>query len=219
MRRFGRLRLGKSHLNVRIDYNGGQNPTSRTYMSTQILLETRSGGVCELCKSTAGLAGFLVEGGNELGADASVLLCNACLDQVSGALEKDPRHFMCLNESMWSQTPAVQVLAWRLLQELSSESWAQSALDMLYLDDELMAWAKAGLVDDSAEVTRDSNGVVLQSGDTVTLIKDLDVKGAGFTAKRGTMVRGITLTDNPKHIEGKVNGTRIVLVAAFLKKA
>jgi protein PhnA len=83
-------------------------------MSTQILLETRSGGVCELCKSTAGLAGFLVEGGNDLGADASVLLCNACLDQVSGALEKDPRHFMCLNESMWSQTPAVQVLAWRL---------------------------------------------------------------------------------------------------------
>ncbi len=40
-----------------------------------------------------------------------------------------------------------------------------------------------------------------------------------FTAKQGTMVRGITLTDNPEHIEGKVNGTRIVLVSAYLKKA
>ena len=50
-------------------------------------------------------------------------------------------------------------------------------------------------------------------------IKDLKVKGANFTAKQGTMVRGITLTDNPEHIEGKVNGTRIVLVSAYLKKA
>jgi len=188
-------------------------------MSTQKLLETRSGNACELCKSTAGLTGFLVEGGTELGADASVLVCGRCLEQASGAVEKDAHHFMCLNDSMWSQIPAVQVLAWRLLQELSNESWAQSALDMLYMDDELMTWAKAGLSDESTEVTLDSNGVTLQSGDTVTLIKDLDVKGAGFTAKRGTMVRGISLTDNPKHIEGKVNGTRIVLIAAFLKKA
>jgi protein PhnA len=188
-------------------------------MSTQQLLATRSGHVCELCKGTAGLSGFVVEGGSDLGADASVLLCGQCMAQVSGGVEKDTHHFMCLNESMWSQIPAVQVLAWRLLNELSSESWAQSALDMLYLDDELMAWAKTGLADESTEATLDSNGVALQSGDTVTLIKDLDVKGAGFTAKRGTLVRGISLTDNPKHIEGKVNGTRIVLIAAFLKKA
>jgi protein PhnA len=60
---------------------------------------------------------------------------------------------------------------------------------------------------------------VLLEGDNVTIIKDLEVKGAGFTAKRGTMVRGIHLTDNPLHIEGKVNGTQIVLVAAYLKKA
>jgi protein PhnA len=53
----------------------------------------------------------------------------------------------------------------------------------------------------------------------VTLIKDLEVKGAGFTAKRGTAVRDIRLTSNPKHIEGKVNGVQIVLVAAYLKKA
>ncbi|MNH11503.1 hypothetical protein D3C79_710190 [compost metagenome] len=67
--------------------------------------------------------------------------------------------------------------------------------------------------------TVDSNGAVLQEGDSVTLIKDLDVKGGGFTAKRGTLVKGIRLTNNPLHIEGKVNGVQIVLVAAYLKKA
>ena len=188
-------------------------------MSTQKLLETRSGSVCELCKGSAGLSVFLVAGGTDLGADASVLLCARCLEQASGVVEKDAHHFMCLNDSMRSQVPAVQVLAWRLLDELSNESWAKSALDMLYMDDELMTWANAGLADEGREVTLDSNGATLQSGDTVTLIKDLDVKGAGFTAKRGTMVRGISLTDNPKHVEGKVNGTRIVLIAAFLKKS
>ena len=53
----------------------------------------------------------------------------------------------------------------------------------------------------------------------MTLIKDLVVKGGGFTAKRGTLVKNIALTSNPKHVEGRVNGTVIVLVAAFLKKA
>ena len=73
--------------------------------------------------------------------------------------------------------------------------------------------------DDDSVPTVDSNGAVLQEGDSVTLIKDLDVKGAGFTAKRGTLVKGIRLTNNPLHIEGKVNGVQIVLVAAYLKKA
>jgi len=188
-------------------------------MSIESLLETRSGGVCELCKSTEGLTGFEVEGGKDAGADASVHLCSNCFSQVNGGADKDIHHFMCLNDSMWSPVPVVQVLSWRILNELSTQSWAQNALDMLYLDDDLMTWAKAGLPDENAEPTLDSNGAPLSAGDTVTLIKDLDVKGAGFTAKRGTVVRGISLTDNPKHIEGKVNGTRIVLVAAYLKKA
>ena len=65
----------------------------------------------------------------------------------------------------------------------------------------------------------DSNGVVLEVGDTVTLIKDLDVKGANFTAKRGTAVRGISLVaDNPEHIEGRVNGQQIVILTKFVKK-
>lgn len=53
----------------------------------------------------------------------------------------------------------------------------------------------------------------------MVIIKDLDVKGTSFTAKRGTTVRNISLTDNPEHIEGRVNGTRIVILTKFVKKA
>ncbi|MDH5217920.1 MAG: alkylphosphonate utilization protein, partial [Gammaproteobacteria bacterium] len=115
------------------------------------------------------------------------------------------------------------VVAWRMLTRLSSEGWPQELLDMLYLDDETLAWAAAtgeGQSDGDAVVHRDSNGAVLAAGDTVTLIKDLDVKGANFTAKRGTAVRGISLVaDNPEHIEGKVNGQQIVILTKFVKKS
>jgi protein PhnA len=114
-------------------------------------------------------------------------------------------------------------MAWRMLTRLSSEGWPQELLDMLYLDDETLAWAKAsgeGASDDDSVRHVDSNGAVLEAGDTVTLIKDLNVKGANFTAKRGTAVRGISLVaDNPEHIEGKVNGQQIVILTKFVKKA
>lgn len=94
---------------------------------------------------------------------------------------------------------------------------------MMYLDDETKAWAQAlepVASDEDAVVHLDSNGAVLATGDTVTLIKDLDVKGTSFVAKRGTAVRGIALVDsNPEHIEGRVNGTRIVILTKFVKKA
>jgi protein PhnA len=120
---------------------------------------------------------------------------------------------------MWSSVPAVQITAWRMLNRLTPESWAQDLLDMLYLDDEMLSWANAGLILENAKPTVDSNGAQLNAGDNVTLIKDLEVKGANFTAKRGTAVRNISLTNNPEHIEGRVNGTRIVLVSKFLKKS
>jgi protein PhnA len=66
---------------------------------------------------------------------------------------------------------------------------------------------------------RDANGVPLANGDTVVLIKDLTVKGAGFTAKRGTAVRNISVVqDTPEHIEGRVEGQRIVILTEFVKK-
>ena len=50
-------------------------------------------------------------------------------------------------------------------------------------------------------------------------MKSGEVKGAGFTAKRGTAVRNISLTENPEQIEGRVNGVKIVLLTCFLKKS
>jgi protein PhnA len=94
---------------------------------------------------------------------------------------------------------------------------------MLYLDEETLAWAQAGADQPEGEgepVHKDSNGGLLADGDTVVLTKDLNVKGTTFTAKRGTAVRNIRLVnDNHEHIEGKVNGTQIVILTKFTKKS
>ena len=69
--------------------------------------------------------------------------------------------------------------------------------------------------------TKDSNGNLLAEGDSVTLIKDLKVKGSGgVTLKRGTMVRNIRLTDDPAEIEANVEKVRgLVLRTEFVRKA
>ncbi len=188
-------------------------------MSFEKIVLERCQQQCELCGSSDQVIVVGVAPFTQQSADNSVALCQVCAAQVAGEQELDHHHWRCLNDSMWSQEQVVQVLAWRMLKRLSSEGWAQDLLDMMYLDDDAKTWAESGLVDLDAEPTLDSNGARLQTGDTVTLIKDLDVKGAGFTAKRGTAVRGISLTDNPKHIEGRVNGTRIVIIAEYCKKA
>jgi len=185
----------------------------------------RSHSCCELCGADNGLSVHEVHPASDGSAEQAVLLCETCHQQITDPATTDANHWRCLNDSMWSQVPAVQVLAWRQLKHLSAESWAQDLLAMLYLDDDILAWAQASNNDgtdsssSSNSNTLDSNGAVLNAGDTVTLIKDLDVKGAGFTAKRGTAVRNISLTDKPEQIEGRVNGVRIVLLSKFLKKS
>jgi protein PhnA len=120
---------------------------------------------------------------------------------------------------MWSEHQIVQILAYRTLKQLN-ESWANELIDMMYLDDDAKAIAEAGIVseEDAGDVKKDANGNILVEGDSVTIIKDLEVKGAGFTAKRGTVVKGIGLGDVAGHIEGKVNGVKIYLKTCFLKK-
>jgi protein PhnA len=192
-------------------------------MSIEQQLLERSGSVCELCGSSAELGVYNVPPGSG-GVDQSILVCHECSTQL-----REPKlninHWRCLNNSMWSAVPAVQVVVWRLLYSLRHEGWPQDLLDMLYLDDETLSWAKAGIADDTQIpeaklIHKDSNGTALQNGDTVTLIKDLDVKGGGFTAKRGTPVRGIVLVeDNVGQIEGKINGQQIVILTQYVKKS
>ena len=69
-----------------------------------------------------------------------------------------------------------------------------------------------------AEV-RDAVGNLLSDGDTVTLIKDLEVKGAGQTLKRGTVIPSITLTGDPQEIDCRYPGIKgLVLRAEFVRK-
>ncbi len=192
-------------------------------MSTEQALHARSGSKCELCGATANLGVYEIPPDSDGSADKSVLLCDTCREQIEKPETVDINHWRCLNDSMWSQVPAVQVMAWRMLTRLSAEGWPQELLDMLYLDDDTLTWAKAsGEGQSTEEAVRhlDCNGAVLEAGDTVTLIKDLNVKGANFTAKRGTAVRGISLVPgNPEQIEGRVNGQQIVILTQFVKKS
>jgi protein PhnA len=66
---------------------------------------------------------------------------------------------------------------------------------------------------------KDSNGNVLMEGDSVTVIKDLKVRGSSTVIKRGTKVKNIRLTKDEAEIEGKVEGSVMVLRTEFLKKA
>lgn len=192
-------------------------------MSVEKEIQARSGSKCEFCGATTDLKVYEVPPTSNGKADRCVQVCETCKEQIENPEKMDANHWRCLNDSMWSPVPAVQVMAWRLLHRLSAADWSHDLLDMLYLDDETLAWAQAtgeGISPDDVVKHIDSNGVVLQSGDTVVLIKDLDVKGGGFTAKRGTAVRGISLVaDNPEHIEGRVNGQQIVILTKFVKKS
>lgn len=192
-------------------------------MTVEKILYGRSVSNCELCGVAENLGVYEVPPAAGNRAETAVLICATCRDQIEDPEKVVVQHWRCLNDSMWSQVPAVQVLVWRMLERLRDEGWPRDLVEMLYLDEATLAWAKATDGEQSiAETVKhiDSNGVELGIGDTVTLIKDLNVKGASFTAKRGTIVRAISLVaDNPEQIEGRVNGQQIVLLTKFVKKS
>jgi len=168
---------------------------------------------CALCQADTPLNDVSVDGGP---AGATAAICTICADHLAAETPPEPNHWRALATTMWSEEPAVQVLAARMLARLGDHDWARDLADMLYLDDDTRAWAENVA---APSQHKDANGAPLAQGDTVVLIKDLPVKGAGFTAKRGTAVRGIGLVaDNPEHIEGRVEGQRIVILTQFVKK-
>lgn len=81
-------------------------------------------------------------------------------------------------------------------------------------------WAQvaAGPADDAAAPVRDANGNLLQDGDSVVLVKDLKVKGSSLTLKMGTKVRNIRVVGGDHDIEGKVDGSPMMLKAMYVKK-
>jgi len=191
-------------------------------MSVLQTLQERSNNTCELCTSAEDLSQYVIPPSLNENVDNSLLVCNTCLSQIEGTADMDPNHWRCLNDSMWSEFVAVQIMAWRMLQRLRNEGWPKDLLDMMYLDDEALALARAtGEHEDEASkiVHRDINGVILEVGDAVVLIKDLKVKGSSMVAKQGTAVRNIRLDpENAEYIEGKVDGQQIVIITKYVKK-
>jgi protein PhnA len=186
------------------------------------VLIKRSDKKCELCKSPDKINLYKVLPQQHSNEDDCIIICDTCRDQVEKKAELNSSHWSCLTETMWSEVPGVQVVAWRTLNRLKNESWAMDNLDMMFMDDERLAWAKAtGDHDSDAAVVlhKDCNGQVLQNGDSVTLIKSLDIKGSTLNAKMGTVVKNIRIVeDNTEQVEGKIEGQLIVILTKYVRK-
>ncbi len=181
-------------------------------------LNKRSGSQCELCAATENLKVYQVLPTKKGGADENILACTTCIDQIENPGNEDQNHWRCLNESMWSEHIPVQVVSWRMLSRLRNTE----LIEQMYLDEDDLAWAQAtgeGKEDENKVIHRDSNGVILATGDSVVLIKDLKVKGSSMVAKQGTAVRNIRLDhENAEYIEGRVDGQTIVIITQYVKK-
>lgn len=192
-------------------------------MKLEEQLLKRSENKCELCESTEALTLYEVLPQSTSNEDNCLIICDKCLAQIDKKEVLDSKHWSCLTTSMWSEIPGVQVVSWRMLNRLSNESWAADSLDMMYLDEERLAWAKAaGGLDsdtDTVDFHKDSLGALLQTGDTIVLTKSLDVKGSQLNAKMGTVVKNIRLVDNnTDQIEGKIEGQVIVILTKYVRK-
>ena len=109
-------------------------------------LARRSGSCCELCNTSGTkLSVFEVPpSSSEPEYERCVFLCDICRGQIENPRTMDPNHWRCLNKSIWSPVPAVQVMAIRMLETLAStEGWANDLLEQIYLDPEVRAWADA----------------------------------------------------------------------------
>ena len=191
-------------------------------MSLERELKKRADNKCELCGNDEHLEIYTLAPHKDQNLKKSLVACKTCVGQIENPDTTDANHWRCLNDSMWSEHEAVQVAAWRMLSRLRKEGWPQDLLDMMYMDEEVLEFAKAtgeGEADPEKLIHRDVNGVVLQAGDSVVLIKDLKVKGSSMVAKQGTAVRRISLDhENEKYIEGKVGPTQIVIITDYVKK-
>ncbi len=185
-------------------------------------LKERSNNQCELCTANQNLSVFEVPPTANNISDREILICPKCQTQIEKKEELDAAHWQCLSTSMWSEVAAVQVQSWRMLNRLRDQAWAADQLDMMYLDEETLAWAKAtGDHENDAgiDIHRDSNGHPLENGDSIVLIKSLDVKGSTVNARLGTVVKNIRLDPNDTaYVEGKIEGQSIMIKTIFVRK-
>jgi protein PhnA len=182
-------------------------------------LKDRSGSVCEISGTEHDLVVYVLPPTNERTVENSVLIAKHLKDQIENPEAMNENDWRGLSDSMWNEHLPVQILSWRMLARLKNTD----LLEMMYLDEESLEWAKAtgeGEEEDENKIVhKDSNGVTLLDGDSVVLIKDLDVKGATFTAKRGAAVHNIKLVwDDANLIEGRVENQSIYILTQYVKK-
>jgi protein PhnA len=185
---------------------------------TEKRLKDRSNSKCEISGETDNLEVYLVEPKTEDSPENCILISSKLKNQLENPDTTNANDWRGLNDSMWNENLPVQVVSWRMHARLKNTDM----LEMMYLDEDTLEWAKAtGEADDDEGkiIHKDSNGNILKDGDSVVLIKDLDVKGATFTAKRGAAVHNIKLVwDNAEHIEGRVENQHIVILTQYVKK-
>jgi len=185
---------------------------------TEKRLKDRSGSVCEISGSDENLVVYLVSPKTENIPENCILITKNLRDQIENPETTNVNDWRGLSDSMWNENLPVQIVSWRLHARLKN----RDILEMMYLDEEALKWAKAtgeGDDDEGKIVHKDSNGNILLDGDSVVLIKDLDVKGATFTAKRGAAVHNIKLVwDDSNLIEGRVENQNIYILTQYVKK-
>lgn len=108
-------------------------------------LVRRSRSKCELCAADGvKLTVFEVPPESDhVTADQCLFLCDTCREMIEHPKRMDANHWRCLNNAIWSEIPAVQVMSARMLKRLSQEHWAKELLEQAYFDDEVSAWIAA----------------------------------------------------------------------------
>ena len=185
---------------------------------TEKRLKDRSGSKCEISGSEENLVVYIVAPKTDPTPENCILITQSLKDQIENPESTNPNDWRGLSDSMWNENLPVQIVSWRMHARLKNTDM----LEMMYLDEDALEWAKATGEDEDDEgkiIHKDSNGNVLLDGDSVVLIKDLDVKGATFTAKRGAAVHNIKLVwDDANLIEGRVENQNIYILTQYVKK-
>ena len=108
-------------------------------------LVRRSRSKCELC-GTDGVKLTVFEvppESHHVTADQCLFLCETCRGQIEKPKRMDADHWRCLNNSIWSEIPAVQIMSARILKRLTKEHWAEELLEQAYFDEEVEALISA----------------------------------------------------------------------------
>ncbi|MBX3239556.1 MAG: PhnA domain-containing protein [Chitinophagaceae bacterium] len=184
-------------------------------MSINTQLNDRSQGTCELCNAAPALHEYTVSPKKDDAIQNQVAVCDTCLNMID--TPGQGAYWGFLEGTIWNPEPSIQALSYRILQSYKDEDWANNIISSVELDENTVQWAMSAF--EVADVHKDAYGNLLENGDTVVLTQALNVKGASFTAAKGTVVKKIRLVaDNTDQIEGKINEQTIVILTKYVKK-